>query len=99
MRLAYEIIAYPHCKEPGRREFIEGDLTLDRQIHERDQVALNDGEVEIIGKLCAAPRYKLHGDGSMTLQPKIPFNPQKRIYNYSEVVNNPSTEITKIPKK
>jgi hypothetical protein len=99
MRLAYEIIAYPHCKEPGRREFIEGDLTLDRQIHERDQVALNDGEVEIIGKLCAAPRYKLHGDGSMTLQPEIPFNPQKRIYNYSEVVNNPSTEITKIPKK
>jgi|SRR4051812_444019 hypothetical protein len=52
MRLAYEIIAYPHCKEPGRREFIEDDLSLDRQIRERDQIALNDGELEIIGKLC-----------------------------------------------
>jgi hypothetical protein len=72
---------------------------MDRDIRGRDQVTMNDAELEIIGKLCTTPRYKKYRDGTMMLQPEIPFNPQKRIYNYSEVINDPLSERTKITKK
>jgi hypothetical protein len=49
MRMAYQVIAYPHCQDWGSREFIEGDLKLDREVHERDKVALNEAEIEIVG--------------------------------------------------
>jgi hypothetical protein len=99
MRMAYQVIAYPHCQNWSSQDWIEMDLKMDSAVRKRDQVTLNDAEMEIIGKLCTTPRYKVYRDGTMMLQPEIPFNPQKRIYNYSEVINNPSTEITKIQKK
>lgn len=71
VKTAYEILAYPHCKNWNRRSYIESDLEGDRQVHGRDQVELNDAELGMLSKL-TAPRG-------------LPFNPQKRIYNYSEV--------------
>jgi hypothetical protein len=32
------------------------------------------------------PRYSIGRDGRRTLQPKIPFNPQQRIYNYTDII-------------
>jgi hypothetical protein len=89
---AYEIIAYPYCKQVGRQDVIEAWLESDRQAYGRGSVELNDTELEIVRKLCEIPRYALHGN-IKTLQPEIPFDPQKRIYNHSEVLNSSSEKI------
>jgi hypothetical protein len=71
VKTAYEILAYPHCKYQGSRELIEDELTRDQHSFERDQVALNDAELAILSRLAAAKN--------------IPFNPEKRVYQYDEV--------------
>jgi|SRR3954470_21593812 hypothetical protein len=88
VRTAYEIIAYPQCQERGRRYNIETQLRQDQEFFERDKVELNDAEMDIVRKLCETPRYALR-QGLKEPQPKIPFDPQKRVYNYAEVLNAP----------
>jgi hypothetical protein len=86
---AYSIIAYPYCKQKGPRDLIETWLESDQEAYGRDSVELNDIELDIVRKLCETPRYSLHGSTKM-LQPIIPIDPQKRVYNYSEVLNHSS---------
>jgi hypothetical protein len=104
VKIAYEIITFPHFKDWGIRDSIKEDLSRDRDWRERDSVELNDAELEIVRRLCQTPRYELHkpvpwyevteeGDIKtrppyQKLQPQIPFNPQKRVYHYSEVIGN-----------
>jgi hypothetical protein len=78
VRTAYEILAYPHCKSQGSREVIEAQLAQDQKSNERDQVELNDAELAILSKLTAARN--------------LPFNPEKRVYQYEEVFH-PSPDI------
>jgi hypothetical protein len=94
---AYAIAAYPQCKDWGRREDIEWQLRADRQHLGRDSVQLDDAELEIVQQLCETPRYALHRD-TETLQPPIPFDPQKRTYNYSEVLR-PTTSQTAVSEE
>jgi hypothetical protein len=75
VKTAYEIMAYPYCKQEGRRFCIESALESDRQAYGRDQVELNDEELGMLSKLAAVRR--------------MTFDPQKRIYNYSEVPLSP----------
>ena len=72
---AYEILAYPHCKYIGSREIIEEQLRMKQDREERDSVELNDAEFSVLRKLAAAR--------------KIPLNPDKRRYIFSEVFNPP----------
>jgi len=78
VKTAYEILAFPHCKSAGSRELIEGELARDQRAFERDQVELNDAELAILSGLAAAKN--------------LPFNPEKRIYQYDEVFH-PSPDI------
>ena len=78
VKTAYEILAYPHCKSAGSREVIEGELAQDQHSNERSQVELNDGELAILSSLAAAKN--------------LPFNPEKRVYQYDEVFH-PSPDI------
>ena len=78
VRTAYEILAYPHCKSAGSREVIEAELAQDQWSNERDQVELNDAELAILSRLAAAKN--------------LPFNPEKRVYQYDEVFH-PSPDI------
>jgi hypothetical protein len=78
VKTAYEILAFPHCKDWGSRVVIEGELARDQQSFERDQVELNDAELAILSRLAAAKN--------------IPFNPEKRVYHYDEVFH-PSPDI------
>jgi hypothetical protein len=78
VKTAYEILAYPHCKSAGSREVIEGELAQDQHSFERDQVELNDAELAILSRLAVAKN--------------IPFNPEKRVYQYDEVFH-PSEDI------
>jgi hypothetical protein len=78
VKTAYEILAYPHCKSAGSREVIESELARDQHSFERDQVELNDAELAILNRLAAAKN--------------IPFNPEKRVYQYDEVFH-PSEDI------
>src|SRR6516162_6391209 len=71
VKTAYEILAYPHVKEGGRKDAIQAELLQDRQSFERDQVELTDEDLRALSKLTAARN--------------IPFDTQKRIYKYSEV--------------
>jgi hypothetical protein len=78
VKTAYEILAFPHCKDQGSRDLIDDELYRDQQAFERDQVELNDAELAILSRL-AAPK-------------NIPFNPEKRVYQYDEVFH-PSPDI------
>ena len=78
VKTAYEILAYPHCKYEGSRELIEGELARDQRSFERSQVELNDAELTILSRLTAAKN--------------LPFNPEKRVYQYDEVFH-PSPDI------
>ena len=78
VRTAYEMLAYPHCKSAGSREVIEGQLAWDQHAFERDQVELTDQELAILNRLAAAKN--------------IPFDPEKRVYQYDEVFY-PSSDI------
>ena len=78
VKTAYEILAYPHCKYAGSREVIEGELAQDQHSNERSQVELNDGELAILSGLATAKN--------------LPFNPEKRVYQYDEVFH-PSPDI------
>ena len=71
VKTAYEILAFPHCKYQGSRELIDDELNRDQRSFERDQVELNDAELAILSRLAAAKN--------------IPFNPEKRVYQYDDV--------------
>jgi hypothetical protein len=78
VKTAYEILAFPHCKYEGSRGVIEDELARDQRSFERDQVELNDAELAILSKLTAARN--------------LPFNPEKRVYQYDDVFH-PSPDI------
>src|SRR5688500_12471992 len=78
VKTAYEILAYPHCKYQGWRDLIEDELARDQRSFERDQVELSDPELAILSRLAVAKN--------------IPFNPEKRVYQYDEVFH-PSPDI------
>jgi hypothetical protein len=75
MTRAYEIIAYPSCKNQQLRENIKKDLVEDVHQHASwggmNYVELNDEERELVGK--------------MTTVRSLPFDSEKRIYVYTEV--------------
>jgi hypothetical protein len=85
IRTAYEITAYASIQQRPRRELIESELQRDREYRGRESVELTDAEQKIVQRLCETPRYAIRG-GKETLQPKIPFNPQQRIYNYTDII-------------
>jgi hypothetical protein len=78
VKTAYEILAYPHCRSAGSREVIEAELAMDQRSNDRDRVELNDAELAILSRLTAAKN--------------LPFNPEKRVYQYDEVFH-PSPDI------
>ncbi len=89
---AYKIIAYPHCTERTSRKIIGTSLETDRQAYGRDQVTLTDAELDILRRICETPRYALTVDESGRQKepvavplPKLPFNPQQRVYSYASV--------------
>ena len=73
---AYEILAYPRCKYIGSREIIEEQLRMKQEREEGESIELNDAELRVLGKLTTAR--------------KIPFNPDKCRYNFSEVFISPA---------
>jgi hypothetical protein len=75
VKTAYEILAFPHCKYQGSRDLIDDELSRDQRAFERDQVELNDPELAILSHLAAAKN--------------IPFNPEKPVYRYEEVLHPP----------
>jgi hypothetical protein len=78
VKTAYEILAFPHCKYQGSRDLIDDELYRDQHSFERDQVELSAPELAILSRLAAAKN--------------IPFNPEKRVYQYEEVFH-PSPDI------
>ena len=78
VKTAYEILAYPHCKDWRRQDNIEAELERDRQSFERDEVELNDEELRALSKLTAARN--------------IPFDPQKCLYKAAEVLGTPESK-------
>jgi hypothetical protein len=54
-------------------------------------------EQSIVRRLCETPRYAIGRGGKETLQPKIPFNPQRRIYNYTDVIGPAQKDVPRIP--
>ena len=78
VKTAYEILAYPHCRSAGSREVIEAELAMDQRSNDRNRVELNDAELAILSRLTAAKN--------------LPFNPEKRVYQYDEVFH-PSPDI------
>jgi hypothetical protein len=93
IRTAYQIISYPACMSENYREQIEGDLHMDREIHNRDQVELTAPEAAILNRLCETPRYALYSDTKLA-EPRIPINPQQRVFKYADVFH-PSPNIPK----
>jgi hypothetical protein len=68
---AYEIIAYPFCKNQELKKSIKKELELADDLTRTDKVELNDEELEVIGKMATIRR--------------LPSDPEKRVYKYSEV--------------
>lgn len=92
VEIAYKIIAYPHIQRRGLQEYIGVFLETDRQTYGRDQIELTDRELTIVQQLCETPRYAITRDPATrykavvpVLQPKIPFDPNQRIYQYGGI--------------
>lgn len=75
VKTAYEILAYPHCRDLSDRTVIQGDLMLDRDIHERNSVNLTDKENMLLATLLKITN--------------IPSAPRKTTYSHSEVLASP----------
>jgi hypothetical protein len=74
VKTAYEIIAYPHCKDRGRQDNIKSELERDQQSFDRHSVELNEEELGMLRKLAAARG--------------LPCDSEKRVYEYSEVIGS-----------
>jgi hypothetical protein len=68
---AYEIIAYPFCKNEELKKSIKKELELYDDLSGRGKVEPNDEELEVIGKMATIRR--------------LPFDPDKRVYRFTEV--------------
>lgn len=77
MTRAYQVIAYPFCKNQELRESIKKDLVDDVRQHASwngmNYVELNDEERELVGKL--------------TVVRRLPFDPEKHFYEYTELAD------------
>jgi hypothetical protein len=51
IKTAYEIIAYPFCRQEGRRFGIESELALDQQSFDRRSVELNEEELGMLNNV------------------------------------------------
>lgn len=102
---AYRIIVYPYCKQATDQYHIEGILASDQERHDRSAVELNADEREVVRQLCHTPRIKitktgvLESDYTQTTQTPIPFDPQKRIYKYADVLKNPQKHLDANPSR
>jgi hypothetical protein len=97
IKTAFSIIAHPHCTPYQRAvsELVAHDQrALQYEGTPRTQFELNDTELSIVRKLCETPRYTLaerdengrrYDSPVKVLHSPIPFNPQRRIFRYSEV--------------
>jgi hypothetical protein len=96
---AYRIIAYPYCQNATDQYHIQATLASDQERHDRNAVELTGEELEVVRQLCQTPRIEitqtgpLDSDYTKTPQPPIPFDPQKRVYNYAEVLKKPQTRL------
>ena len=97
VRTAYEIAAYASIQQQPRKDMIAHELQRDREYGGRESVELTDAEQAIVRRLCETPRYAIGRGGKETLQPKIPFNPQRRIYNYTDVIGPATKDVPRIP--
>jgi hypothetical protein len=94
VRIAYEIAAYSSIRKElwgNEKSFMHGiveqDLKMDREFRNRDAVELTPAEQALVGRLCETPRYtEDNRTGQRTLQPKIPFDPERRVYNYADII-------------
>ena len=81
VKTAYAILSHPHCQESsnwrvrGWQYEIESELERDRQTYGREQVELTDQEFQILNLISTAR--------------KVPLDPEKRVYSYSEVSITP----------
>lgn len=97
IKTAYSIAAYPHCKSTTRT--VSALVNLDQRSlategSPRTQFELNDAELTILHSLCQTPRYtyakrdehgRHYGSPVKIYHQPIPFDPQRRIFRYSEV--------------
>jgi hypothetical protein len=84
IKTAYEIIAYPFCREEGRRYAIESELGRDQHSFDRRSVELNDTELGMLRKLAAARG--------------LPCDSEKRVYEYSEVLSSSPSAKPLVPQ-
>ena len=91
VRMAYEIIAYPHLENPDLklelndtiRDALEHPGVRPEEFPHRAPVALNDAEARTLSKLTQAM--------------ELPFDPEKRVYRFAELA--PLHEADKIAFK
>jgi hypothetical protein len=94
VRIAYEIAAYSSVQRlpiETEKSFMQGiieqDLKMDQEFNKRNAVELTPAEQALVERLCKTPRYTVDGrTGQRTLQPQIPFDPDRRIYNYADII-------------
>jgi hypothetical protein len=72
VKRAYEVLAYPHVKDDGHRYAMRSDLYRDYDHNDRDHIILEDAELTILKKLAVSA--------------DIPFDPQRRAYNYADIL-------------
>jgi hypothetical protein len=85
IKTAYEIIAHPFCREEGRRYAIESELERDQNSFDRRSVELNEEELGMLSKLATARG--------------LPCIPEKRVYEYSEVIGSSPSAKPLLPQK
>lgn len=97
IKTAYSIVAYPHTNL--MRRAVSEQVAHDQKILQiegtpRTQFELNDTELGILRRLCETPRYtdskrddhsRHYASPIKMIHPLIPFDPQRRMFRYSEV--------------
>jgi hypothetical protein len=97
IKTAYSIIAYPHSQSYQlaiSRQVAHDQRILQIEGTPRTQFELNDSELIILRKLSETPRYthaerddngRSYESSVKTIHPPLPFDPQRRIFRYSDV--------------
>ena len=93
IKTAYRIIGYDYLRTQPKVSGWESASTMrnaleDKQFDEgEDVIKLNDTEANILQRICKTPKFKLDANELKTIQPAIPFDPQKRVYRISEALS------------
>ena len=93
IKTAYEIIGYTYVKSQPEGVFpwhvassLRYRLKNEQDLRKINTVRLTNSEAAIVQRLCEAPRYSLDEEGRKMPQPAIPVNPQRRVYQISDVL-------------